>query len=74
MNRFRMSALAASVIALTAMQKAPTDDWTLVTRYPSGKVETVSHLSRQFCSALKDRIERDPHPSINGAQIECVLR
>ena len=74
MNRFRMPALAASVIALTAMQDAPTGDWILVTRYPSGKVETVSHLSRQFCSALKQQVELDPHPSTDGAHIECVLR
>lgn len=46
MTRPRMPVLAASVVALTAMQDAPTGDWTLVSRYPSGKVETVSHLSR----------------------------
>ncbi len=74
MKRFRMPVLAASVFALTAMQDAPTGDWTLVAHYPSGKVETVSHLLRQVCSALKEQVELDPHPSTDGAQIECVLR
>lgn len=74
MNHFRMPALAVAVLALTAAQEAPSGDWTLVARYPSGKVETVSHLSRQFCSALEDQVRLDPDPSQNGAQIECVQR
>jgi hypothetical protein len=67
-----MPVLAASVVALTAMQDAPISDWTLVSRYPSGKVETVSHLSRQFCGMLKEQIELDPDSPKDGARIECV--
>lgn len=72
MTRLRMPVLAVSVVALTAMQDAATGDWTLVSRYPSGKVETVSRLSRQSCGALKARIELDPDSSEDGARIECV--
>lgn len=74
MNRFRMSVLAVAVLALTAVQEAPTGDWTLVARYPSGKVGTVRRLPRQFCSALEDQAKLDPDPSQDGAQIECVQR